>query len=513
MRRRAGGVAGSTSRSRRAADSRARPPSRRRARACASAPARWTMLLKRTRRVTSPRRRASSANDSGSGRSPEMSTSAPSSRFAWRVSAVFTRSAKKPTVPTLATASTIAAISTSSSPARQSRNSIRSASLNVGMRSARRLVADEAAGGERHPARATRREPHVVRDEQQRRAVLAIEAEHEIGDFGAGRVVEVAGGLVGQQQLRLARERARDRDPLLLAAGQLLRIMRAATREADAIEPIGASARASRLPASSSGSITFSSAVSAGSSWNDWNTKPRAAGAAPRARPRPRRKAHAVEPHFADVGRSRPASSPSSVVLPDPDAPTIATDAPGSTSKLTSSRIVSGASPLVTILVSDGCATAAYRSIGRRRIDSTNRRVARDRGLTIAVMSHLRARAWSAAVAALRTLLLLIALRRRWPRMRRQAGCDSRRRRFDFRGLRTGTRQRMGHLLAGASPSNIPPSRSSTRASAATRRPAGARGCPRCSRSISRPSSSSSWAATTACAAATSRATRTISTR
>src|SRR5437764_2800275 len=51
------------------------------------------------------------------------------------------------------------------------------------------------------------------------------------------------------------------------------------------------------------------------------------------------------------VGRSSPANRPSSVVLPEPDAPTMATAAPGSTSKLTFSKIDSGSSPLWTILV------------------------------------------------------------------------------------------------------------------------------------------------------------------
>ncbi len=37
-------------------------------------------------------------------------------------------------------------------------------------------------------------------------------------DFVGGAGIEVAGGLVGQQQSRMQHHRARDRDPLLLAA-------------------------------------------------------------------------------------------------------------------------------------------------------------------------------------------------------------------------------------------------------------------------------------------------------
>src|SRR5690606_21267720 len=107
-------------------------------------------------------------------------------------------------------------------------------------------------------------------------------------------------------------------------------------------------------PASSSGSITFSRAVIWGSSWKDWNTKPRlrrrqsarssssiAKRSSPKTSTRPL------------VGVSRPASRPSSVDFPDPDAPTTATVPPASTSKPTSSRIVSQPSASRTRLPSD----------------------------------------------------------------------------------------------------------------------------------------------------------------
>ncbi len=215
--------------------------------------------------------------------------SAPSSRFACVVSAPFTRSAKKPTVPTLPTASTSAATSTRNSPARQSRRSRRSASRSVFMRSGRdatRRRTSRPADSESLRA-AARRERRVVRDQHERGAVLAIETEHEIGDLDARRAVEVARRLVGHQQLRIARERARDRDALLLAARQLPRIMRGALGEADAVEPdararlrIGARRRAR---AAASRSRARSARAAAGTT----GTRSRAgAGAAPRARPR-----------------------------------------------------------------------------------------------------------------------------------------------------------------------------------------------------------------------------------
>jgi putative ABC transport system ATP-binding protein len=84
--------------------------------------------------------------------------------------------------------------------------------------SAGRVVGDQASGGQRELAAAARCQRRIVRDQYERRSVLAIEAEHEVGHFHAGRAVEIAGRLVGHQELGLACERARDGDPLLLAA-------------------------------------------------------------------------------------------------------------------------------------------------------------------------------------------------------------------------------------------------------------------------------------------------------
>lgn len=60
-------------------------------------------------------------------------------------------------------------------------------------------------------------------DEDQRGAVLAVQREQQVGDFIPSVTVEVAGGFIGEQQLRAAVKRARQRDPLLLAAGELYR--------------------------------------------------------------------------------------------------------------------------------------------------------------------------------------------------------------------------------------------------------------------------------------------------
>ena len=58
-------------------------------------------------------------------------------------------------------------------------------------------------------------------DHQERRAGVADEAQEQVEHGVAGRLVEVAGGFVGQHEFRPGGEGAADGDALLLAAGEL----------------------------------------------------------------------------------------------------------------------------------------------------------------------------------------------------------------------------------------------------------------------------------------------------
>src|SRR5690606_29252257 len=93
-------------------------------------------------------------------------------------------------------------------------------------------------------------------------------------------------------------------------------------------------------PASSSGSMTFSSAVRLGRSWNDWNTKP-TWRARRRARPSSSsaNRSCPARRTVPEDGTSRPAMSPSRVDLPDPELPVMATALPAATVKSIPSRI------------------------------------------------------------------------------------------------------------------------------------------------------------------------------
>ena len=71
-----------------------------------------------------------------------------------------------------------------------------------------------------HTWRTTRQ---VVRDEDDRQPELVLELREQVDDLRLDRDVERGDRLVGDDQLRLQRDRARDADALALAAGELVR--------------------------------------------------------------------------------------------------------------------------------------------------------------------------------------------------------------------------------------------------------------------------------------------------
>ena len=96
-------------------------------------------------------------------------------------------------------------------------------------------------------------------DHHDRLAELVDGRAHEREDLAAGAAVEVAGRLVGEDQLRLRRQRPGDGDALLLAAGELARAVLEAVAEADGVDDRRAPTRWSGLaPASVIGSVMFS---------------------------------------------------------------------------------------------------------------------------------------------------------------------------------------------------------------------------------------------------------------
>ena len=125
---------------------------------------------------------------------------------------------------------------------------------------------------------------------------------------------------------------------------------------------------ASRRPASSSGTATFSSAVIVAIRWKDWKTMPTRSRRSmassssvmvPRSRP-----ATETRP---SVARSSPAATSRVEVLPDPDGPTTATDSPGATARSMPRRTLTGPAALTRVRWTSSSSTAQSEPAMRAR--------------------------------------------------------------------------------------------------------------------------------------------------
>src|SRR5690606_40585184 len=90
----------------------------------------------------------------------------------------------------------------------------------------------------------------IVRDQDRRHALVTEDPAHLARKAAAQRYVEARERLVEEQQPRPRRERACERDALLLAARQLVRVRTRASFEPDQLEELGhARAPVRRAPA------------------------------------------------------------------------------------------------------------------------------------------------------------------------------------------------------------------------------------------------------------------------
>src|SRR5712671_2973063 len=76
----------------------------------------------------------------------------------------------------------------------------------------------------------------IVGDDDDRLAVLAVQHLQQAQNLVRGLAIQVPGGLVAHQQLRVGHERAGDRDTLFLTSGQLPGLVLGAVGEADDLQ-------------------------------------------------------------------------------------------------------------------------------------------------------------------------------------------------------------------------------------------------------------------------------------
>ena len=139
-----------------------------------------------------------------------------------------------------------------------------------------RSAACDAVGGQRHARgrRAPRRRASASPARRPRLLAHLLDAAASMHPVGGGGV-EVAGRLVGQDQLRPVHQRAGDRHPLQLAARERLRQPRARGRPGRPRPAPRRRARRRAGPAAAAAGPTFCATLRCGSTWKAWNTKPR----------------------------------------------------------------------------------------------------------------------------------------------------------------------------------------------------------------------------------------------
>jgi hypothetical protein len=106
----------------------------------------------------------------------------------------------------------------------------------------------------------------------QHRLALIVQPGEQLEHLDRRVRVEVAGRLIADDQLRITRERACNRHPLLLTTRQLRREMVELVSQTDQLEVVRRPLNRSRLEPrceKSSGSTAFSNAVSVGNSWKN----------------------------------------------------------------------------------------------------------------------------------------------------------------------------------------------------------------------------------------------------
>ncbi len=101
-----------------------------------------------------------------------------------------------------------------------------------------RAIFFDAPIAQGHQAGAAFGHVNIVRDDQDRGAQPLVQIANQRENLGAGVGVQIAGGLVGQQNRRINRKRARDGAALAFAAGKLVRQVLTARGQAHQVQQL-----------------------------------------------------------------------------------------------------------------------------------------------------------------------------------------------------------------------------------------------------------------------------------
>ena len=169
----------------------------------------------------------------------------------------------------------------------------------------------------------------VVRDDDVGEPVRRLQRLHQVEDLRLDRDVERRDRLVGDDQLRIERERAGEADPLALAARELVRVeLGRLRREPDLVEQLGdpgvaLAGRAELWTTSGSRRIAEPTRIRGSSeAYGSWNISCRSRRRRRSCRPRSRACRRPRSGSSPPVGRSSAEISQPIVVLPQPDSPT-----------------------------------------------------------------------------------------------------------------------------------------------------------------------------------------------
>ena len=187
----------------------------------------------------------------------------------------------------------------------------------------RPLLDDAPAIEEEDPVGDVSGEAHLVGRNEHRHPAPG-ELSDDVEHLGDELWVECARDLVKEEQVRLHRERPHDRDPLLLATRQPIRVFGSLVVESEAAEKLdrrAVSASSRHLPRTRRGArVTLSRTRRCGKRLNAWKTMPTDGARCRRRAPGAVMSSPATQTRPASMG-SRRLMHRRRVDLPDPDAP------------------------------------------------------------------------------------------------------------------------------------------------------------------------------------------------